>query len=76
MSHFEATKILNRIKDGADYTLATINQALFLTGDIDEHKFNRVDGSDRSARVGFQIQPKSCIARASRSSQLVARNNQ
>jgi|Laugrespbdmm15dd_1035085.scaffolds.fasta_scaffold48456_2 hypothetical protein len=75
MSHYEATKILDKIKDGADYTLATINQALFLTGDIDEHQFSRMDGSYGSAGMDCAIQPQGNIAGSSRSTQLVDRCN-
>ena len=71
MSHYEAIKILDRIKDGANYSLATINQALFLTGDIDGYQFSGMDGSYGSAGMDCAIQPQGDIAGSSRSTQLV-----
>ena len=71
MSHYEATKILDRIKDGANYPLAIINQALFLTGDIDGHQFSGMDGSYGSAGMDCSIQPQGNISRTSGSTQLV-----
>lgn len=34
MSHETATRILNRVREGADYPLSVINQALMITGDL------------------------------------------
>lgn len=35
MTYFEAMKILDRVRDGANYSECIVNQALYLTGDID-----------------------------------------
>jgi len=36
MTHYQATRILNRVREGADYPLSVINQALMICGDLDE----------------------------------------
>jgi len=36
MSYFQATEILNRIKEGWPYPQHIVNQALQLTGDLNE----------------------------------------
>ena len=35
MSHAQALKILDKVKEGTHYPLCVINQALELTGDLD-----------------------------------------
>jgi hypothetical protein len=35
MSHYEAMKLLDRVKDGIPYPLHLINTALELTGDLE-----------------------------------------
>jgi hypothetical protein len=37
MSHSEAIKILDRVRDGVHYPLYLINKALELTGDLNGH---------------------------------------
>jgi hypothetical protein len=34
MSHYEAMKLLDRVKEGVPYPVRLINQALELTGDL------------------------------------------
>ena len=36
MNYFEAMKILDKVKEGVPYPLRLINEALILTGDLDE----------------------------------------
>ena len=47
MTHFTANQILDRAKDGQHYPAHIINQALELTGDVDE-----LHAGDRSSRMG------------------------
>lgn len=47
MNHFTATQILDKAREGKRYPLHIINQALELTGDIDEPH-----AGDRSSRMG------------------------
>lgn len=75
MSHYEATKLLDRFKDGTEYPLSVVNRALFLTGDIDGHQLSRMDGGNRGAGVDCPIQPQGSISRTPRSTQLVDRCN-
>ena len=35
MSHYEAMKLLDRVKEGVPYPVRLINQALELTGDLE-----------------------------------------
>ena len=37
MNYYQAQNLLDEIREGAQYSLATINKALELTGDIDGH---------------------------------------
>ena len=76
MNHFEATKLLDRFKDGTEYPLSVINRALFLTGDIDGHQLSRMDGGDRGAGVDCPIQPPGSVSRTLGSAQLVDGCNQ
>ena len=39
MSHFEAMKLLDKVKEGVPYPLYLINQALELTGDLFEENY-------------------------------------
>jgi hypothetical protein len=36
MNYFEAMKLLDKVKEGVPYPLRLINEALILTGDLDE----------------------------------------
>jgi hypothetical protein len=36
MSHHQAMKLLDRVKEGVPYPLRLITEALILTGDLDE----------------------------------------
>lgn len=48
MNYEQAHKILDRAKDGEQFSIFTINQALFLTGDIGVHERDRSAGMDRT----------------------------
>jgi len=43
MNHNEAHKILDRIKEGQQFSEFVITRALELTGDYETHRSNRVD---------------------------------
>ena len=47
MTYYEAMRLLDKVRDGAQYPLHTINQALELTGDRSElHEGLRSEGMD------------------------------
>ena len=55
MNHFTATQILDKAREGKRYPLHIINQALELTGDIDEpHAGMRGEGVDQAAQAESQ----------------------
>jgi len=55
MNHFTATQILDKAREGKRYPLHIINQALELTGDIDEpHAAMRGEGMDQAAQAEGQ----------------------
>ena len=55
MNHFTATQILDKAREGKRYPLHIINQALELTGDIDEpHAGVRGEGMDQAAQAEGQ----------------------
>ena len=43
MTHHEATAILNRVKEGQQFSHFVITRALELTGDYEEQRGNRMD---------------------------------
>ena len=43
MTHHEATAILNRVREGQQFSEFVITRALELTGDYETHRSNRVD---------------------------------
>ena len=52
MNHFTATQILDKAREGKRYPLHIINQALELTGDIDElHVGVRGEGMDQAPQA-------------------------
>lgn len=71
MNYQQAQTILTEVRHGADYSLAMINTALELTGDIDGHgTFQRL----RSTRVDIEIQEAANGRRARGSHRLVAKH--
>ena len=54
MNHFTATQILDKAREGKRYPLHIINQALELTGDIDEPH-----AGVRKSRMGETLQAES-----------------
>lgn len=71
MNYHQAQTILTEVRHGADYSLAMINTALELTGDIDGHgTFQRL----RSSRVDSEIQEAANGGGTWRGDRLVARN--
>jgi hypothetical protein len=67
MNHFTATQILDKAREGKRYPLHIINQALELTGDIDE-----LHAGDRSARLDQAAQAEGQRAGGKRSPFVVA----
>lgn len=56
MNYFQAHAILNDVRIGASKPAQLINQALFLTGDLSEYEFERVDAGMRSAGMDKALQ--------------------
>lgn len=54
----KAKTILDRVRDGMEYSPFVINQALFLTGDLDEHQYARMDEELRGKRMDSTTQAK------------------
>ena len=52
MNAIQAKMILDRVRDGWDYSEATITRAFFMTGEISEHEFRAMEGGMRSTGVG------------------------
>lgn len=48
MNHEQANRLLDRLKDGQHFSLAAVNKALEMTGDLDE-QFREMAGGMRSA---------------------------
>ena len=69
MNHEQAHKILDRAKDGEQFSSFTINQALYLTGDLGIHE------RDRSAGMDTKIQQEGFRAGNKYSQELVVSNN-
>jgi hypothetical protein len=44
MTHEQAHRILDRVKDGAAYSSRIVDAALWLTGDLDAHEAVRSEG--------------------------------
>ena len=56
MNYFQAHAMLDEVRVGASKPAQLINQALFLTGDLSEYEFERVDVGVRSARMDKALQ--------------------
>lgn len=56
MNMLDARKILDSLKDGAAYPLHTINQALEMTGDLNERQMERIHAGMRGERMDNAIQ--------------------
>ena len=67
MTHEQAHKILDRVKDGTAYSRKIIDEALWLTGDIDAHETHRSEG------MGSEIQSESQRGWGSSSASVVGR---
>ena len=61
MNHFTAMQILDKAREGKRYPLHIINQALELTGDIDElHAGVRGEGVDQAPQAESQTDGGKC----------------
>lgn len=56
MNTIQAMKILDRVREGASYSEATITKALFIVGEIDEHEFGKMESGMRSPGMGSALQ--------------------
>jgi hypothetical protein len=56
MNAIQAKMILDRVREGWDYSEATITRAIFMTGEISEHEFRAMEGGMRSPGVGCPLQ--------------------
>ena len=48
MTHDQAQKILNKVRDGVHYPAAIVDKALFLTGDLGAYEKMRSEGVDQA----------------------------
>ena len=71
MNYPDAQKILNAVRDGVDYSVNVINQALEMTGDISGNELERLDAEMRSTRMVDAIQKTQSGIWCSRSPRLV-----
>lgn len=71
MNTIQAHRILDQVRDGADYSEATITRALFMVGEIDEHEFRRMESGVRSPGMDCTVQETCAGTRAERSPCLV-----
>lgn len=62
MNAIQAKTILDRVREGWDYSEATITKAFFMTGEISEHQFGAVAGGVRSPGVDDPIRKTSAGA--------------
>jgi len=56
MNAIQAKMILDRVREGWDYSEATITRAFFITGEISEHELRAMEGRMRSPGVGCPLQ--------------------
>jgi hypothetical protein len=46
MTHHEATAILNRVREGQQFSYFVITRALELTGDYEEQQYEKLENKD------------------------------
>jgi hypothetical protein len=72
LNYYQAQNLLDEIREGAQYSLATINKALELTGDIDGHgTFQKL----RSSGMDSAVSQAATGRWEGRSSNVVAQNS-
>jgi hypothetical protein len=54
MTHEQAQKILDKVREGVAYPASIVDFALFLTGDIESHEANRGEGMGRAVQTQGQ----------------------
>ena len=74
MNTSQAERILDQVRDGADYSRFAVTHALFLVGEIDEHEFERMARRMRSAGMDGPLQTESRNTRCSGGAGLVGGN--
>ena len=70
MNYYQAVNILDEVREGANYSIQTINKALELTGDLEPRGFEELG----SGRVDKSLQKESERPRAIRSPSVVAKD--
>lgn len=58
MNTLQAMKILDQVREGADYSEATITRALFMVGEINEQQYTAMATGMRSQRMDGAVQEK------------------
>lgn len=58
MNTIDAGAVLDRVKEGHDYSPQTIAWALVMTGDMDESEYQRIYAPVRSAGVAGSVSEK------------------
>lgn len=71
MNVIQAKMILDRVREGWDYSEVTITKALFMTGEISEQHTGAVAGGMRSAGMDNPVRETSAGAWAGRSEGVV-----
>jgi len=56
MNAIQAKMILDRVREGWDYSEATITRAFFMTGEISEHELRTMESGMRSPGMGCPLQ--------------------
>ena len=51
MTHEQAQKILDKVREGVAYPSGVVDFALFLTGDIESYEANRGEGMGRAVQT-------------------------
>jgi len=75
MNFYQAQNLLDNIRHGdAVYPAFMVNKALFLTGDLSEYEFERMDDGMRSAGLVAEIQNQASGTWGSLRKRLVAQN--
>jgi len=54
MTHEQAQKILDKVREGVAYPASIVDFALFLTGDLDAHEAHGSEGMGRAVQTQSQ----------------------
>ena len=70
MNYYQAQNILDEVREGANYSVETINKALEMTGDLEPREFEE----QRGKGVDFSLQEKGQRPGSLRSPSMVAQD--